>query len=225
MVKGTKHSEATKAQIARKVSAHTGWNHTKATKKRIGAASKRNWDNPEYREKMQKILQESWGGNVKRKRQTSRNIRLAMRLRGGSPMKGKRHSVETKEKTRSAQLGKPKSPEHCKAMSEANRARAKGWSRREASVERAVVNWWRGRGFISFKIDPRHYTGAPDRLFLVPGGCPVFVEFKRPDGRGTISKIQARVAAQLKQQGYEVIVSDSRESTVLHLLARCNENA
>src|SRR5690606_14277269 len=40
-------------------------------------------------------------------------------------------------------------------------------------------------GVFSIKIAAAQETGYPDRLFLIPGGRPLFIEFKRPGERPT----------------------------------------
>ena len=50
--------------------------------------------------------------------------------------------------------------------------------------------------------------GAADRLFLKDGRA-VFVEFKRPDGTGSLSANQEREIQKLRDAGAEVWVVDS----------------
>lgn len=54
--------------------------------------------------------------------------------------------------------------------------------RSESSIQRAVVEWARGLGFIAIKQSTAGRYGSsgwPDYLFLTPSGGAFFVEFKR----------------------------------------------
>lgn len=56
-------------------------------------------------------------------------------------------------------------------------------------------------------------AGVPDLMLAVPSGdfSGLFIEVKRPDGRGRVSKEQREVAALLRRQGYRVEVVDSAD--------------
>ena len=56
------------------------------------------------------------------------------------------------------------------------------WAMRvlERHVEHPVVDWARRHGIIQVKFEVPGQTGWPDRLFFIPGGRPLFIEFKRP---------------------------------------------
>ncbi|MEN6632618.1 MAG: VRR-NUC domain-containing protein, partial [Candidatus Polarisedimenticolia bacterium] len=69
--------------------------------------------------------------------------------------------------------------------------------RREASIERAACREARRLGIEPLKMS--FGKGWPDRLFLVPGGRPVFVEFKCV--RGKTTPIQDLRIARLKELG------------------------
>jgi len=49
-------------------------------------------------------------------------------------------------------------------------------------------------------------AGVPDRILLMPGGRIAFVEFKRPDGRGRVSPLQARRLEELNRLGFKAVV-------------------
>ena len=76
----------------------------------------------------------------------------------------------------------------------------------ESSVERRLVRMLDGAGFVHVKLNLQGRRGWPDRLVLIPGGRPWFVELKRPGGR--TRKLQDHVHAQLKKIKYEVRVYD-----------------
>src|SRR5690606_35937510 len=55
------------------------------------------------------------------------------------------------------------------------------WRILERDVERPVAHRaLQELGVFSIKIAAAQETGYPDRLFLIPGGRPLFIEFKRP---------------------------------------------
>jgi len=83
-------------------------------------------------------------------------------------------------------------------------------------LERDVVNaarkYAKSRGVRSIRMcfRPGVNVGCPDELFLIPGGRPLFVEFKAPGNKPTPK--QAHEIARLKEEGYDVVVCDSPES-------------
>ena len=61
-------------------------------------------------------------------------------------------------------------------------------------------------GIGSLKVNVRGNTGWPDRIFWVPGGKPLIIEFKTPDGE--LSPKQKYHIERLKKDGYNVEVCD-----------------
>ena len=61
----------------------------------------------------------------------------------------------------------------------------------ELKLERECCDIARSAGLASVKIEKNGHTGVPDRLFIADGGDVLFVEFKRPDGRGNVSDEQS----------------------------------
>lgn len=68
-------------------------------------------------------------------------------------------------------------------------------------------------GIKSIKLTPTQATGYPDRLFFIPGGKPLLIEFKRP-GEAPRPK-QRHIIQWLKKLGYQVAVCDSVESATM----------
>jgi len=67
------------------------------------------------------------------------------------------------------------------------------------------------------KLIAASITGFPDRTVLCRGGGIYFVELKRPDGRGVVSKRQLIVHEALTRMGFEVLVTESlKEATEFH---------
>ena len=62
-------------------------------------------------------------------------------------------------------------------------------------------------GIGSLKVNVRGNTGWPDRIFWVPGGKPLIIEFKTPDGE--LSPKQKYHIERLKKDGYNVEVCDN----------------
>jgi hypothetical protein len=83
---------------------------------------------------------------------------------------------------------------------------------REATVEKWVVAAAKALGVGSIKLYGVAYGGWPDRIFLVPGGKPLFVEFKAPGGEPT--ERQRAIHARLREAGYAVEVHDDRDAAV-----------
>jgi hypothetical protein len=64
-------------------------------------------------------------------------------------------------------------------------------------------------GVRSIKLNVHGNTGIPDRLFLIPGGLALFIEFKRPGGKLSLKqKYWIRILKTLK---FEVEVYDNIE--------------
>lgn len=80
----------------------------------------------------------------------------------------------------------------------------------EHAIEQQVVAIARRAGVESLKFQPMGSGGWPDRVFLVPGGRPLFIEFKRP--REQSRPLQVARHDQLRRLGYHVKVVDSVES-------------
>lgn len=62
--------------------------------------------------------------------------------------------------------------------------------RTERDLEIECQRLARLKGIAALKIEKNGNTGVPDTLFVVSGGNVLFVEFKRPDGRGNASREQ-----------------------------------
>jgi hypothetical protein len=74
----------------------------------------------------------------------------------------------------------------------------------ESDVERAVCSAMEERGVPNIKIRIRHW---PDRLFLLPNGLVVFVEFKRPNG--VLEPGQDAIKRMLSCLGFTVVRYDN----------------
>lgn len=83
----------------------------------------------------------------------------------------------------------------------------------EGKVEAYLRQRVRALGGMCLKLDS--VKGLPDRLVVLPGRCPFFVEVKAEDGH--LSKIQEHVIRRLRDLGQRVHVVYSKEE-VDHVL-------
>ena len=84
---------------------------------------------------------------------------------------------------------------------------------KESSIERWVCRKARLQfGVPNLKITQPGSTGWPDRLFLIPGGRPLFIEFKKPGEEP--EKIQLHRHEELRALGYDIEVHDTREGAI-----------
>lgn len=60
----------------------------------------------------------------------------------------------------------------------------------EEQLEQKCSLYARSKGIASVKLEKNGNKGIPDRVFILRGGRSIYVEFKRPDGRGVISSEQ-----------------------------------
>lgn len=67
-------------------------------------------------------------------------------------------------------------------------------------------------GVQNIKLRRTGERGWPDRMFLIPGGLPFFIEFKRVGG--TPSKLQLLKLHRLKRIGYDAEIHDDRETAL-----------
>jgi hypothetical protein len=71
--------------------------------------------------------------------------------------------------------------------------------RRESALEARCVKWARAKGIQVGKLS--ECIGLPDRIFFVPGGKPLILEFKDPRGDKD-DPAQRWHVEKLKAQGY-----------------------
>jgi hypothetical protein len=80
---------------------------------------------------------------------------------------------------------------------------------KESKLERDCVAWARDRGILVTKNDTRANKGVPDRVFWLPGGRSLVVEFKAPGKRPTA--LQKTLLDCLKDAGYWACAVDDFE--------------
>lgn len=91
----------------------------------------------------------------------------------------------------------------------------------ESSIERKVAAWWDSR-FPSpasrLKLEARGRAGWPDQMYMIPGGKPFFIEFKR---KGELPRpLQSYIHSQMRENGYDVEVHDDADTAIAALRRR-----
>jgi len=89
----------------------------------------------------------------------------------------------------------------------------------EKDIEKSVCGWADEVGIEHIKMELKHDVGWPDRMFLVPGGKPVIIEFKRPatagkDDGGVLKGIQKERIKYLIENGYNIYVCDNKDNAI-----------
>jgi hypothetical protein len=91
-------------------------------------------------------------------------------------------------------------------------ARAR-FAKLETDIEGAVCDKaFKGLGIRNIKVNTQTETGWPDRMFLIPGGAPLLIEFKRP-GEPPRRK-QEIIRDRLISLGYRSVVCDNEEDAI-----------
>ena len=57
----------------------------------------------------------------------------------------------------------------------------------ELILEQECCNIARKKGLVAVKLEKNKHKGIPDYMFIQEGGKCLFIEFKRPDGKGVAS--------------------------------------
>jgi hypothetical protein len=87
----------------------------------------------------------------------------------------------------------------------------------EAEIEDEVCKQALELGVTNAKLKSPSSRGYPDRIFFIPGGKPIFIEFKRPDGK--LSRGQLIILRRLRHYGYRVEVCDNVKEAIAHIKA------
>lgn len=80
----------------------------------------------------------------------------------------------------------------------------------EKVFERTLSKYVNDKGGIAVKLLSQFVNGLPDRLYLIPGGNALFVEFKSTGKKPT--KIQEHIIDRIRKVGFTVMVVDSPET-------------
>ena len=68
---------------------------------------------------------------------------------------------------------------------------------------------WNKYGITQTKMGVLGHKGLPDRIYWIPGGRPLLIEWKREGGKNT--KLQDHTIQTLRDKGYDCEVCDSYE--------------
>ena len=80
----------------------------------------------------------------------------------------------------------------------------------EKVFERTLSKYVNDKGGIAVKLLSQFVNGLPDRMYLLPGGHALFVEFKSTGKKPT--KIQEHIIDRIRKVGFTVMVVDSPET-------------
>ena len=77
----------------------------------------------------------------------------------------------------------------------------------EKVFERTLSKYVNDKGGIAVKLLSQFVNGLPDRMYLLPGGRALFVEFKSTGKKPT--RIQEHIIGRIRKIGFTVLVVDS----------------
>lgn len=80
----------------------------------------------------------------------------------------------------------------------------------EKVFERTFSKYVNDKGGIAVKLLSQFVNGLPDRMYLLPGGRALFIEFKSTGKRPT--RIQEHTIGRIQKLGFTVLVVDSPET-------------
>lgn len=80
----------------------------------------------------------------------------------------------------------------------------------EKVFERTLSKYVNDNGGIAVKLLSQFVNGLPDRLYLLPGGRALFVEFKSTGKKPT--RIQEHIIGRIRKLSFTVLVVDSPET-------------
>lgn len=80
----------------------------------------------------------------------------------------------------------------------------------EKVFERTFSKYVDDKGGIAVKLLSQFVNGLPDRMYLLPGGRALFIEFKSTGKKPT--RIQEHIIGRIRKLGFTVLVVDSPEA-------------
>lgn len=87
----------------------------------------------------------------------------------------------------------------------------------ERSIEKRVVDWAKGHGWRTRKMNGLGYNSWPDRMFLLHDGLIAFVEFKRLGKVPTEQQLD--LINELKGRGFNAEYFDNSDGAIQYLKA------
>ena len=91
----------------------------------------------------------------------------------------------------------------------------------EIAIEQAVMLKARQLGIVGLKLTSPGNTGLPDRMFLIPGGRPLYIEFKKPGEE--LEPKQVYWYNIFKLLNYHIEVHDSVEGAIVAIRRAVDE--
>ena len=88
---------------------------------------------------------------------------------------------------------------------------------REATLEKALCDYARKKGYLVYKFVSPQHRGVPDRIYISPSGQVVFIEVKGPGKKPT--ELQYREIKKLLAQGVAAYWCDSLATGMILLEA------
>src|SRR5580765_7258037 len=88
---------------------------------------------------------------------------------------------------------------------------------KESKTEKDVKKWAEEVGILVVKMNLRGRKGWPDRIFILPNGLVLWVEFKRPGEQPR--DLQAYVHRELRKRKQLVYVADHVADTISYIKA------
>ena len=86
----------------------------------------------------------------------------------------------------------------------------KSYETSEKVFERTFSKYVNDNGGIAVKLLSQFVNGLPDRLYLLPGGRALFIEFKSAGKKPT--RIREHIIGRIRTLGFTVLVVDSPET-------------
>ena len=94
----------------------------------------------------------------------------------------------------------------------------------EKDIEQKLRKMIERHGGLCLKWVCPGWLGVPDRICLLPGGAVIFVELKRPDGKGKLGAMQKWWAKRLSDLGFmHLWVKDEGDLHALEIFLRNRE--
>ena len=80
---------------------------------------------------------------------------------------------------------------------------------RESIVEKAICDYAKSRGFLTYKFVSPGHKGVPDRMFISRNGKVLFMEVKAPGE--TPTPLQLREIRKMRERGVNAVWCDETE--------------
>lgn len=87
----------------------------------------------------------------------------------------------------------------------------------EGRIERRTVKHAEALGILHLKLNVQGRRGWPDRLFMIKGGRPLLIEFKKLGKKPR--RLQQHILLQLKELDYDVQYADTAEAGIAYIQA------